>query len=231
MSNLWVQAMPWQVHPGEEEMAGHAKPVQEAGFAGFVHHPAYERAVSKMEPPFDHHLWNHVEPEPTDHDFEHFEEHGEFSPEHAQRHQKAYDSAIADRVAKDKPDHTDADLYHFQRNEARLPSTWQNHGTLGHVDLKSQPVFATQSHVNQAHINRYKSNPDDKSWWEQQTGGRRKSEYEGNKHPLFVTHQGRLHVIEGHHRVAAALQRGDSSIHGWHYDLDKHPIPSLMDRF
>lgn len=49
--------------------------------------------------------------------------------------------------------------------------------------------------------------------------------YLGDESPMFVTHQGRLHCTEGHHRVAAALQRGDTHIVGWHYDGDKHGLP------
>lgn len=223
MSLLWVQAMPWQVHHGEEDMAQHAVHVKDAGFAGFVSHRHYDKVMGDHKAPFNHKVWNDVEPEPSDEDFHHFDQHGEFSPDHAKRHQQAYDEHMAKDKARDKPDHIDNHVVAFAHGDSRFASTWQNKGTLGSVDLKSQPVYATQSHVNQAHINRYKHKPQDTSW-HQQTTGIESDEYEGSKHPLFVTHEGRLHVIEGHHRVAAALQRGDSHIHGWHYDLDKHPL-------
>lgn len=227
MSLLWSQAMAWQVHEGEEGMSSGATHVKDAGFAGFVQHPRYEEATRRQREQgknLNHKVWNESEPEPNDDDFHHFDEHFTFGPGHKQRHQEAYDSAMEHEHARDVPDHTDEALSHFQRNAGLLPSTWENKGTLGKVDLKSQPVFATQSHVNQVHVNRYKDKPDDKSWWEHRSGMDDPTGYKGTKHPCFVTHQGRLHVVEGHHRVAAALQRGDSEIHGWHYDLDKHPV-------
>lgn len=220
MSNLWTQAMPWQVHPGEEHMADAAMHVKDAGFAGFVQSSMYHRIHKGTEAPFNHKVWNQVEPEPSDHDFHHFDQHGEFSPEHAKRHQEAYDHAMAHEQARDTPDHHDNELAMFQRSTAVFPETWHNFGTKGPVDIKSKPVWATQSHVNQAHVDRYRKNAGDKSWYEQ-TGGI-STGYEGTKHPLFVTHKGRLHVIEGHHRVAAALQRGDTHIHGWHFNMDEH---------
>lgn len=228
MSNLWtqamaVEAMPWQVRPGEGYMASEAKHVKDAGFAGFVQHPDYEAKVKKMQDnaPTNQKHWDESEPEPTSHDFKHFDEHGTFSPDFHRKHLNEYFNRVQKDHDRDVPDHTDPKLMHFQRNDALFKETWVNHGTLGPVDIKSKPIFATQSHVNQNHIDRYKSKPDDKSWHEQTTG-RPAGDYQGGHHPLFVTHQGRTHVIEGHHRVAAALQSGDSHIHAWHIDLDKH---------
>lgn len=226
MSLLWttamaVEAMPWEVHPGEEEMAGDAKPVKQAGFAGYVTSPVMHKLHMKTEQPFNHKVWNEVEPEPEDHDFHHFEQHGEFSPEHAKRHQQAYDEAMAKERAHDIPDHFDSELTHFQRSSARFADTWHKFGTHGPVDIKNKPVYATQSHVNQQHVNRYIKDAGDKSWFEQM-GGHDDGQYVGNKAPMLVTHKGRLHVIEGHHRVAAAIQRGDSHIHGWHFNMDEH---------
>lgn len=223
MSTLWTQAMahqamPWQVHPGEEDIAHHATHVKDAGFAGFVQHPSYNLTYKRAPHKFNHDLWNKVEPEPTDEDFHHFDQHGSFSPEHHERHKAAYADAVKAEHERDKPDHHDPDLLAFARSDAMFPDTWHHHGTKGPVDI-SKGVFATQSHVNQAHINRYKDKPDDKSWYEHNGG--RDTAYEGTRHPLFVTHQGRLHVIEGHHRVAAAIQRGDTHIEGWHYNMDE----------
>lgn len=228
MSSLWTQAMahqamPWQVHPGEEDYADHAKHVKDVGFAGFVQHPSYERLQGRQEPPFNHDKWNELEPEPEDHDWHHFDEHGEFSPSHSERHQKAYDDWSKGEAARDVPDHTSHHLHVFQRSDGLFPDTWEKHGEFKPVGIKG-PVWATQSHVNQGHINRYKNDPGDKSWFEHRGGDPMKAgvEYKGTKHPLFVTHQGRLHVIEGHHRVAAAMQRGDTHIQGWHINLDEY---------
>jgi hypothetical protein len=236
MSLLWRDAahhlaVPWMVHPGEEAFADHAMHVKDAGFAGFVQHPRYrEKLVEGQEPRFNHKVWNDVEPEPDDNDFHHFEQHGEFSPEHAQRHQEAYDKAMKAETDRDTPDHHDVDLYKFIHKHSLHPETWENHGTKGKVDI-SGPVYATQSHVSQVHMNRYHDDKHDLSWADQNMGREKgESAYKGNEHPLFVTHQGRLHVIDGTHRVGAALQRGDSHIHGWHYDLDKHPLDTLPPR-
>lgn len=226
MSTLWTKAvehvaMPWLVHQGEEHMAGAAKHVKDAGFAGFVQHPSYERTVkSKTHESTDWDAWHKTEPEPTSHDFAHFDEHGTFSPEHHKEHLKRYFDHVQKEQDRDTPDHTDHHLIAFQRSDALFGDTWRNHGEKRDIGIKG-PVYATQSHVNQAHIDRYSKAPDDKSWHEQTTG-RPAGDYQGGHHPLFVTHQGRLHVIEGHHRVAAALQRGDTHIHGWHINLDDY---------
>ena len=225
MSTLWTSAMAWQEHSGEEGSADDAMHVKDAGFAGLVQHPNYASNAKMTHQPFSHKVWNDVEPEPSDDDFKHFDEHFDFPPSYNEKHQKAYDDHMAKEKARDVPDHTDHALMHFQRNEGVLPSTWENKGTLGKVDI-SGPVHATQSHVNQSHLDRYSAKPSDKSWWEHRSGRTDETGYKGSKHPMFVTHQGRLHVLEGHHRVAAALQRGDSHIEGWHYDADKHGFPS-----
>jgi hypothetical protein len=74
----------------------------------------------------------------------------------------------------------------------------------------NEPIYATQSHVTEQGLLKHMM---------------------GAKHtapedqPRFVRHQGRLYVDDGHHRVGAALLRGDSSIQGYHYDADKKGFP------
>lgn len=95
-----------------------------------------------------------------------------------------------------------------------------SHGT---VDLGG-PVYATQSHVSQSHLDKYHANPSAPTD-RMDKYGPSESRYHGDHAPIFVYHQGRLHVTEGHHRVAAALQRGDSRIQGYHYNADHHGFP------
>jgi hypothetical protein len=101
-------------------------------------------------------------------------------------------------------------------------SLWHDYGRTGKINLR-QPVWATQSHVAREHIDRYKANPNDTSAHVKQYGNVPGRDYMGEEHPMFVTHQGRLHCIEGHHRVAAALERGDKEIIAHHFNLDEHP--------
>jgi hypothetical protein len=119
----------------------------------------------------------------------------------------------------DKPDFVDDHLSHFVVEHGSYHS-----GKPQPIDL-SKGVYATQSHVAQFHIDRYKRNPETHPWAHE--GGDPDAiaadEYPGSKHPMFVTHQGRLHVSEGHHRVAASLQTGQP-IDGYHHDLDAEPV-------
>lgn len=82
----------------------------------------------------------------------------------------------------------------------------------GNVSIKGKPVYATQSHVTAHGVSKYlenKSHPDDKNL------------------PRFIRHQGNLYVDDGHHRVGAALQRGDETVHGYFYNADKHGFPRM----
>lgn len=124
----------------------------------------------------------------------------------------------------DKPDHLDDHLGHFVRHHSEHWSTWDGNGEHKQIDLK-QPIYATQSHVSQHHIDRYRKNPNAVSWaMHDDPDPIHTDDYPGHYSALMVTHQGRLHAIEGHHRVAAKIQDGHESMGAWHYDLDKHPI-------
>jgi hypothetical protein len=247
MALLWKQAMAWHDFGGDTGMSAEdaqAKPVKKAGFAGYVGHSEdFEQemrdAGAGSRPPgeehheFDEDLWDHTTPEPTKEEEAHHAEHDEYPDSHWERHEKAYGDAMEAKKAESTPDHRDPDLHEFVGEHGSESKTWQNKGSLGKVNLQG-PVYATQSHVGQTHINRYLDNPEDESWHRQKTPGHLKPlqnsmGYLGDSHPMFVTHQGRLHVTEGHHRVAAALQRGDKHIEGWHYDADKHGFPPPLD--
>lgn len=237
MSLLWTQAMAWHDFGGAESMSAkdaQAKPVKQAGFAGYVGHSEdYEQEMRDngmgSRPPgeehheFDEDLWDHTTPEPTKEEEAHHAEHDEYPDSHWERHEKAYGDALEAKKKESEPDHRDEDLHNFVGEHGGNDKIWQNKGTLGKVDLTG-PVHATQSHVGQTHINRYLDDPHGPSWHQVKYKGP-SGDYLGHEHPMFVTHQGRLHVVEGHHRVAAALQRGDKHIEGWHYDADKHGFP------
>jgi hypothetical protein len=121
--------------------------------------------------------------------------------------------------SEDRPDHVNDDLHGFIAEHARNGALWQSKGRLGKVDI-SKGVYATQSHVHNDILDRYRSSPGAKSWSVPDTPGA----HLDVDHPMFVQHGGRLHVIEGHHRVGAALQAGQTHVHGWVYDADKHGL-------
>lgn len=124
----------------------------------------------------------------------------------------------------DEPDHVDEHLHHFVMAHGNDDHEWKRHEPQPVSVNLSHGVYATQSHVSQKHINKYL---DDLG--AQTHMGHPDSGYLGDEHPMFVTHNGELHVTEGHHRVGAALQRGQSSMMGWHYNLDDHPVAQVKN--
>lgn len=232
MSLLFAQvqreAMAWSYEDGESR---HDHPqvhsVRNAGYAGYVN-MSPERAEDyhsgdddEDKDGFDEDLWDEHSPEPTDEEDAHHEEHGEYPDSYYDRHEEAYNNAIDQRRQKareeDRPDYEDDELMDFIGNHGTDKSFWKQHATHGPVDIKSNPVYATQSHVSQTHLDKYLSRPDASTKHD-----RGDDRYLGDAAPLMVTHNGRLHTIEGHHRVAAALQRGDHHINAWHFNADQH---------
>lgn len=246
MSLLWTQAvshesMAWD-HKPETIVEHHAiLPVKKAGFASYTGDAEWERELQEDrekngheedESDFDDDLHNATRPEPTPEEAAHEEEHGELPDSFYDRHDEAYESALEkkkrDKAAENEPDRDDPKLMKFVDDHGTNTELWRKHGTYGDVDL-SRGVHATQSHVSQGHIDRYLKNPGDKSE-HQHIYGPGKSDYLADEAPMFVTHQGSLHVTDGHHRVAAAIQRGDKTMKGWHYDLDKDPALAKPQR-
>lgn len=210
--------------------------VRHAGFAGLVGDQDWEdeqRAEREERGSgLDEDLWDEVRPEPTKEEEAHNEEHGEYPDSYHERHDQAYNEA-EDRKAmehehEDQLDHDDPDLFRFQSNHGSNSALWKKHGTFGPVSLR-QPIYATQSHVAKEHIQRFLGNPAETSWHEQTYGQVPRRDYLGDKHPLFVTHEGRVHAMEGHHRIAAGFARNEESIPGWHFNLDEHPHLAGMD--
>jgi 8-oxo-dGTP pyrophosphatase MutT (NUDIX family)/GNAT superfamily N-acetyltransferase len=221
------EAMAWQEQGGRggmtAEQAG-ARSVRDAGFKGYVGQSNWDEDEGGDDTHhFDEDLYDKVTPEPTPEEEEHYQKHDDYPDSYMERHDQAYSDALGKKQQEDEPDHTDDHLHHWIAEHSQDANEWRKHAKQPQqVDLR-KGVYATQSHVGQFHIDRYLHGGEDEPSWHSQSGGQA-HDYLGESHPLFVTHQGRLHAIEGHHRIAAALQRGDSHIQGWHHDLDKHPI-------
>lgn len=239
MSLLWNnavrhEAMPWYHENSSTFEHPVVHSVRNAGFAGYaddedeLHDLREGHDNEDHEEGFDEDLYDRVAPEPDEEEEAHYEEHGELPDSYYDRRDQAYEKAKREKAKEDDPDIHDPELRRFIGDHGANTNLWQRHGERKAVDL-TQPVYATQSHVSQTHIDRYKSNPGDISD-HAHTYGPGHSDYLGEEAPLFVTHQGRLHAIEGHHRVAAALQQGKPEIKGWHYDLDEDPGKTKIQR-
>lgn len=229
MSLLWRDAalhqrtaVPWYTEGHPQPSGGHPVSVRHAGFAGYVeaHEPYDDDGDHHGHDQFDEDLWDRAAPEPTEEERAHHEEHGDWPESHYEAHDIAYGHALDEKRREDRPDFEDHDLGRFIHSEHGMGSeAWQKHGEFGAIDLR-QPIYATQTHVHTGHMDRHDQG--DPVSWHVQHGGHH-GDYLAHDHPLFATHEGRVHVLDGHNRVGAALRRGDDSIKGWHVDLDEHP--------
>lgn len=227
-------AMAWENRGGKDDTKYTPISVRHAGFAGLVGDSEYDRELREElgEPhaedgDWDEDLYDEVSPEPTKEEHAHYAEHEEWPDSFYERHDQAYQNAVDERKRRaeeeDTPDHEDPGLMHFVRNLGSATDLWKQHGHFGPVSLK-QPIYATQSHVAREHIERYQGDREGPSHHRMQYGAPMSGhEYLGDSHPLFVTHEGRTHAIEGHHRVATDMAMGRHETLGWHFDLDKHP--------
>lgn len=124
-------------------------------------------------------------------------------PQHyIDEHRERYEKAKANLTDEDIPDHEDPRLYHFMRSGYKVP--W-NYGT---VDTTEVPIHATQSHVAKEHIDRYDENPHGLD------------DYGEESLPVLVKHQDRWHAMDGHHRIASAIGRGEKNLPVQYFDLD-----------
>lgn len=223
-------AMPW-FNNNDGVNPSHAKSVRDAGYAGYVGDSERDEELGHggHEDEFDEDMWDRVAPEPTHEEQHHMDEHGEYPDSYYERHDEAYGEAQHRKAQEDEMDHDDPELHHFIGEHGSNSALWKEKGTFGKVNIKDQPVYATQSHVNQQHIDHYTASPGDISHSMRNTPGygqrHAQDPYLADEHPMFVTHEGRLHVTDGHHRVAAALQSGQKHIMGWHYDGDEQGFP------
>lgn len=216
------EAMAWRNEDGEHHPVVH--PVKHVGFAGHVGLSPEGRENWGMDENdegsghgFDEDAWDETVPEPTHEDQAHFDEHDEYPDDYHDRHERAYAEHMDKKKAQDRPDLEDDEMMDFIGNHGANKPFWHEHATHGPVDIKNQHVYATQSHVSQSHLDKYHANPSATTHRDNGHG-----DYLGDESPLMVTHRGILHAIEGHHRVGAALQRGDDHIHAWHFNADEH---------
>ena len=232
MSNLWVQAMAWHTDTLGGRDTQHYTPihVKQAGYAGVVgdheddKEMAEETGQNKPDDEWNEDDWDEAAPDPTSHEQRHYEEHDEYPESLDVRHEHAYQqlrTRKAEEAAKSPYDHEDPELRHFVSEHGSNTRLWHDKGRSGKIDLR-QPVYATQTHVAREHLDKYHANPNATGHHQTyfpKAGG----DYLGSEHPMFVTHQGRLHVIEGHHRVGAELEKHSPHIYGHHFNLDEHP--------
>lgn len=205
MSLLWKdaarhQGMAWNQHPDEPPYTPVS--VRHAGYAGFVGAGDDEQ------------LREMALPAATRSDMRYFMHNEDWPDQYKRRHEEAVEKLKANLTDEDVPDIDDPRLHHFLRHHFNEQRLWKP----GSVDL-TQPVYATQSHVAQEHLDRYRDNPQ---------AAVHEAEWRGidADAPMVVKHEGRTHAIEGHHRIAAGIERGDTSMPAWTFDLDSHYMPS-----
>jgi hypothetical protein len=85
----------------------------------------------------------------------------------------------------------------------------------GRIPL-NEPVYGTQSHVTERGLAKHAFPA---------------KHVPAEQKPRFIRHQGRLYVDDGHHRVGAALLRGDPSIEGYYFNADKKGFPEPENRW
>lgn len=139
-----------------------------------------------------------------------------------------FDDEDARDIEKDQAIGVNGALGYLRRNvSSKNPGFWHEHAEIKDVPLH-EPIYSTQPRVVDEHVQRYMDNPSDetahtKLW---KAHGADEPEYPGTHMPMFIRHEGRTYVHDGHHRVAAALMRKDPSIKGYMYDADQKGIPT-----
>jgi 8-oxo-dGTP pyrophosphatase MutT (NUDIX family) len=150
------------------------------------------------------------------------------------RQRERYDGAPPDHHFPDKqpePVGTHRELANFKMGYQTDRDFWQKHGQVEDVDLH-HGVYATQPYLAREHLKRYIDNPHDMGATQQANYGSQADwlqSYPGTHMPMFVRHQGNIFTTEGHHRVGAALARGESTIRGMVYDADRHGFQNPYD--
>lgn len=235
MSQLWARAaalqvdgMAWTHQYGDRDPRKYTPiHVRDAGFAGYVGDSEDDAEMrdargEEDENGWDEDLYERTSPDPTSRELRHHSEHGEMPQSYYDRHDDAYARAQQQKKQEDVPDIEDPALRRFTSEHGANTKLWHDYGRTGKVNL-DQPVYATQTHVAEEHIRKYYHQPGATSHHEEMHGRGAGGHYLGNEHPMFVTHEGRLHVIEGHHRVAAEFRNGSKEMYGHHFNLDEHP--------
>lgn len=212
-------------------------PVKRGGYAGYVHGEPYEgfddedAHISEMDrefgdDDFDEEAHEASAPTPTPEEQRHQDEHGEFPDSYVERHDRAYQEHVERKRAEEAPVHHNDELHAFIYHHGANEDLWQ-HTEPSRVSLK-QPIYATQPHLVEKHLNRYLGNKFD-STDRMHKNPIAMHDYHADEMPAFVKHQGRMHAIEGHHRVAAELLRGTPHIQGRVWDADRWGFPEHHD--
>lgn len=125
-----------------------------------------------------------------------------------------------------KPVSHPSEVYRF--GLAQNTEGWAEWHHMPKVDVPLHHVFATQPTVTSEHLKRYLANPGDETDHTRkmrEAGSPEKAaRYPFNDHPGFVHYRGRMLALDGHHRIAAAMMRGDRSIRGKVWDADVHGL-------
>lgn len=196
MSLLWTQAMPWIQRPKDPKYT--PVPVRKAGFAGYV--------TGNV----DDDVYGLAMPKPTPSEVDHFRKYDAVPSTMERRHEEAMDHYRTHGLPEEeRADHEDPRLFHFMEHH-------YHHGDLfepASVDTTETPIYATQTHVAKEHLDKYRRNAD-------------ASPHDADAPaPVLITHQGRVHAADGHHRLSAAMERGDRDLQVWHLNLDNLHMP------
>lgn len=206
-------------------------PVTRGGYAGYVHSSDYDEEMGARhnegvgDGDFDEDAHERAAPSPRTHERERYDEQGSYGTGYRDRHDQAYEDLVEKGREEREPTHDDYELHYFISNHGSNTKFWEQHGPVRQVSLK-QPIYATQPFLLERHLNRYLNNRFDRTDHVQSHPDvAQRMRYPGNETPLMVKHQGRVHAIEGHHRVAAELLRGKPSIRAHYFDADEHGFP------
>lgn len=198
MSSLWTRAMPWIQHP--EDPPHTPVPVKHGGFAGYVG-PGTDEDVS---------TW--ATPAHTPSELRHLIHHDVWPSSFRDRHERAQDELRATMTKDDVADIEDPRLFHFMNHHYSDQRKFRE----ATADTTAYPIYATQTHLSKEHLGRYRSDPHGTA---DMTGGI------GAHAPVLITHEGRVHAADGHHRLSAAIERGETELPVWHFDLDHFHMP------
>lgn len=126
-----------------------------------------------------------------------------------------HDDHPAQNPHEDVADIEDPRLHHFIRNHRRYDSDDLFEPSV--ADTTTFPIYATQTHVAKEHFDKYRADP--------RAATHVSSDGSGSADPVLITHEGRVHAADGHHRLAAAIARGDTELPVWHVNLDRLHMP------
>lgn len=196
MSLLWTRAMPWVRRRGDPKYT--PVPVKKAGFAGYV------------SPSTEDDIWGLATPKPTPSEGEYFREHQTVPSAFDRRHEEGIEHYRTHGLPEEEQaSHEDPRLHHFMEHHYHSGDLFNEHS----LDTTQTPLYATQTHVAQEHLDKYHHDPS------------ASTHDSGELAPRLITHEGRVHVADGHHRIATAIARGETDLPVWHMNLDHLYMP------